>query len=75
LSKREKARLAKAAAARSNGDTFDTDENSSRYNKEAALFRSKWKQILEEGDPYYNINFSLDRSDYSLKLHKKKKQG
>ena len=63
LSKKEKAKLAKEGVASSDG-------NSERYNREAALFRNKWKQILEEGDPYYNVNFSLDRSDYSLKLHK-----
>lgn len=64
LSKREKAKLAKAGME-------NNDDNSNRYKRESALFRNKWKQILEEGDPYYNINFSLDRSDYSLKLHKK----
>ena len=64
LTKREKAKLAKAGVSSS-------DDNSDRYKRESALFRNKWKQILEEGDPYYNVNFSLDRSDYSLKLHKK----
>lgn len=70
LSKREKARLAKEAAKRGEKFADANDDNSSRYNKEAALFRNKWKKVLEEGDPYYNVNFSLDRSDYSLKLHK-----
>lgn len=55
-----------------NEESCVKEDNSSRYNKEAALFRSKWKKILQEGDPYYNVNFSLDRSDYSLKMHKKK---
>lgn len=72
LSKREKAKLAKEAAKRGEELTTVTDDNSSRYNKEAALFRNKWRKILDEGDPYYNVNFSLDRSDYSLKLHKNK---
>ena len=26
------------------------------------------KQLLEEGDPYYNPNFTLDKSDYSLRV-------
>ena len=30
-------------------------------------FREKWKAELEAGDPYYNPNFSLDRSDYALR--------
>lgn len=39
-----------------------------RYEEESALFREKWKDFLEKGDPYYNPNFSLDRSDYSLRV-------
>lgn len=70
ISKREKARLAREAAKRGGAGPAADDGNSERYNKEAALFRNKWKKILQEGDPYYNINFSLDRSDYSLRMHK-----
>lgn len=48
---------------------LDTEnEKLERYNKEAELFKNKWKEILEQGDPYYNPNFSLDRSDYSLRV-------
>lgn len=39
-----------------------------RYQEESSRFRAKWKKELEAGDPYYNPNFSLDRSDYSLKI-------
>lgn len=39
-----------------------------RYEEESALFRDRWKELLEKGDPYYNPNFSLDRSDYSLRV-------
>lgn len=46
----------------------DKGEKAERYNKESAAFREKWKTVLEAGDPYYNVNFSLDRSDYSLKI-------
>lgn len=71
LSKKERAKLEKENAAKGNRSADGTAmDNSSRYNKEAALFRNKWKDILAKGDPYYNVNFSLDRSDYSLKLHK-----
>ncbi|MBQ3104971.1 MAG: glycosyltransferase family 2 protein [Lachnospiraceae bacterium] len=45
----------------------DQGEKAKRYNEESARFREKWKEELAAGDPYYNINFSLDRSDYSLK--------
>lgn len=46
----------------------DESDRAVRYNEEAARFREKWKEELEQGDPYYNPNFSLDYSDYSLKL-------
>ena len=45
----------------------DRGEKAERYNRESAHFREKWKQVLSIGDPYYNPNFSLDRSDYALK--------
>ena len=45
----------------------DAGEKAQRYNKESEVFREKWKEELKKGDPYYNPNFSLDRSDYSLK--------
>lgn len=46
----------------------DQGEKAERYNRESALFRERWKELLEAGDPYYNPNFSLDRSDFSLKV-------
>ena len=46
----------------------DQGEKAERYNQESERFRKKWKEVLEKGDPYYNPNFSLDRSDYSVKV-------
>ena len=46
----------------------DNGEKAKRYDEESARFREKWKEDLEAGDPYYNVNFSLDRSDYSLRV-------
>jgi GT2 family glycosyltransferase len=46
----------------------DNGEKAERYNRESEKFREKWKTMLEAGDPYYNVNFSLDRSDFSLKI-------
>ena len=46
----------------------DKGEKAKRYDRESAAFREKWKDLLEKGDPYYNPNFSLDRSDFALKL-------
>ena len=44
----------------------DRGEKAERYNRESERFRKKWSDALEAGDPYYNRNFSLDRSDFSL---------
>ncbi len=46
----------------------DQGEKAERYNRESDQFRKKWKKVLEAGDPYYNPNFSLDRSDFALKI-------
>ena len=46
----------------------DQGEKAQRYEKESSRFREKWKEVLETGDPYYNPNFSLDRSDFALKI-------
>ena len=45
-----------------------TGENARRYDRECELFRERWHDVLEAGDPYYNPNFSLDRSDFSLNV-------
>ncbi|MBD5450170.1 MAG: glycosyltransferase family 2 protein [Lachnospiraceae bacterium] len=46
----------------------DQGEKAERYNRESEAFRKKWKEVLEAGDPYYNPNFSLDRSDFALRV-------
>lgn len=46
----------------------DQGERARRYDEESARFREKWREVLAKGDPYYNPNFSLDRSDFSLKM-------
>ena len=48
---------------------LDTEgERARRYDRESEAFRQKWKAALDAGDPYFNPNFSLDRSDFSLKI-------
>lgn len=41
-------------------------EAADRYNRESETFRTRWAECLAKGDPYYNVNFSLDRSDYTI---------
>ena len=47
---------------------LEEGEKLRRFEREVAAFRAKWKTHLDAGDPYYNPNFSLDRSDFSLKI-------
>lgn len=55
------------SASRGNDVDGSSEEKAKRYQTECDLFTQKWKQVLEKGDPYYNPNFTLDRSDYSLR--------
>lgn len=50
-------------------------ENAQRYNNESDLFKTKWKEVLEKGDPYFNPNFSLDYSNFCLKGNPKSMVG
>ncbi len=43
-----------------------------KYRKEADLFKLKWHNVLLNGDPYYNPNLSLDKSDFSIRISKYK---
>lgn len=42
-------------------------ENKKRFSAEVKLFKKRWGEILKKGDPYYNPNLSLARSDCSLR--------
>ena len=45
----------------------DTPEKKARFNREMSLFNERWSRILENGDPYYNPNLTLESQDFSLK--------
>lgn len=47
---------------------MEEGEKLRRYERECEHFREKWKAQLEAGDPYYNPNFSLDYSDFTLRF-------
>lgn len=44
----------------------DSEEKVKRFNSEIDLFMEKWKDFLDQGDPYYNPNLTLDKGDFSL---------
>lgn len=43
----------------------DTPEKAARFKGEVAYIERKWSDILTNGDPYYNVNLSLKRADFS----------
>lgn len=45
----------------------DTPEKIKRFNGEINTFYGKWKEVLIQGDPYYNKNLTLEKADFSLK--------
>ena len=53
----------------------DTPEKVARFNREIAIFAKKWPEILEKGDPYYNPNLTLRKSNFALRDLKKEKIG
>ncbi len=46
----------------------DTPEKQRRFLREFNLFQLKWSGVLQQGDPYYNPNYRLDRPDFALKV-------
>lgn len=44
----------------------DTPEKKERFEAEIARFQERWKDILNEGDPYYNPNFPLNLAPFTL---------
>ena len=42
------------------------DSRAIRYQQESDRFKIKWEKVLAAGDPYYNPNFSLDHSDFTV---------
>ena len=45
----------------------DTPEKIERFNSEVARFIEKWNKELMAGDPYYNVNLTLDKADFSIR--------
>jgi hypothetical protein len=45
----------------------DTPEKQARFQREIDLFRSRWGDLVDAGDPFYNPNFAVDRAPYTLR--------
>ena len=53
----------------------DTPEKVERFNHEIATFMKRWPDILRDGDPYYNPNLTLRKSNFALRDLLKEKIG
>lgn len=53
----------------------DTPEKVARFNREIAVFARRWPDILANGDPYYNPNLTLRKSNFALRDLLKEKIG
>ena len=45
----------------------DSPEKIKRFQGEISTFERRWADFLEKGDPYYNLNLSLDTEVYHIK--------
>lgn len=48
----------------------DTPEKRERFSGEIQRFEKYWKDVLKNGDPYFNPNFRLDVNDYKVRTEK-----
>jgi glycosyltransferase involved in cell wall biosynthesis/ubiquinone/menaquinone biosynthesis C-methylase UbiE len=46
----------------------DTPDKQVRFKHEVSLIREKWGGVIDNGDPYYNPNLTLEREDFSIKF-------
>ncbi len=45
----------------------DSPERQARFQRENARLHQQWAHIIQQGDPYYNPNLTLEREDFSIK--------
>lgn len=46
----------------------DSEEKVRRFQGEIEFMRTRWIQLLKDGDPYYNKNLTLSKWNYSLRV-------
>jgi len=47
--------------------TEDNPEKIKRFNNEVAFMQNRHKDILEKGDPFYNVNLTLTKENFEIK--------
>lgn len=45
----------------------DTPEKVERFKNEILFFENRWRDLLISGDPYYNPNLTVEKTDFSLR--------
>jgi GT2 family glycosyltransferase len=52
--------------SKSRGSENENSEKQKRFEREIKYFQNKWQDELDAGDPYYNVNMTLHKADYSV---------
>lgn len=48
----------------------DTEEKIRRFESEIDFFKEKWGNLIQNGDPYYNINLRTDKVNFEINTNK-----
>ena len=48
----------------------DTKEKIKRFENEIDIFKKKWGNVIEKGDPYYNPNLRIDKVNFEINTQK-----
>lgn len=46
----------------------DTPKKHKRFLEEIGYMRVKWGEVIDDGDPYYNPNLTLERENFSINI-------
>ena len=53
--------------SRSRGSDFDTWAKKRFFFRETDRFVRRWRKVITAGDPYYNVNLTREKEDFSLR--------
>ena len=53
--------------SKTRGSDTESPEKEAFFRKESRRFQNRWNEELTRGDPYYNVNLTLSREDFSPK--------
>lgn len=53
--------------SKSRGSDEISEEKRNRFKNEVNRMNEKWHEVILKGDPYYNVNLTLDRTDFTIR--------